>query len=82
MSGQRQRWPWVAPIIRLAQAAAGIGDLTWEFMVDHLHHWPPTFVLAFWLLGGPLEQLILFLTSGRVQINIRPPDKDKDEGDD
>jgi hypothetical protein len=46
----------------------GSGVLVWELQVDRLHHWPPTFVLAVWLLGGPVEQLVRFFTDGRIQI--------------
>jgi hypothetical protein len=41
-------------------------------------------ILAFWLLGGPIEEMIRFFTGGRIQINVRhdEPDnpKKKEEG--
>lgn len=60
----------------------GTGVLGWELGVDHLRHWPPTFILAVWLLGGPVAQVITFLTSGRIQIVVREPEKDENDDED
>lgn len=60
----------------------GAGLLAWELGVDQLRHWPPIFVFAFWLLGGPIEEIVRFVTSGRIQINVRDSGKDEPPGKD
>lgn len=67
-----------APWLTKLRATLGAGAFAWELGVDHMHHWPAVFVVCFWLLGGPVEQLIQFFTSGRIQINVRRKD-DEDE---
>lgn len=54
------------------RAALGVAMIGWELGVNNLKTWPPIFVLAVWLLGGPVEELIRFLTAGRLQINVKP----------
>jgi hypothetical protein len=61
-------------VLRL-RALLGAAVVGWELAVDRLHHWPPTLILAFWLLGGPIEELVRFFTGGRIQINVRPDDE-------
>lgn len=55
----------------------GSGVLAWELAADNLRHWPPTFVLAVWLLGGPIEEIIRFLTAGRLQITMKSSEDEK-----
>jgi hypothetical protein len=57
----------------------GSGVLGWELVADKLRHWPPTFVLAVWLLGGPIEQLVQFFTAGRLQITMRQREDDESQ---
>lgn len=73
-----------APWLTKLRALLGAGALSWEFGVDRLNHWPAVFVIVFWLLGGPVESLIKFLTAGRLEINVRkdPEPEEKDEGPD
>lgn len=52
------------------RALSGSGTLLWELIADHGHQWF-VFIIAIWLLGGPLEQLITFLTAGRLNIEVR-----------
>jgi hypothetical protein len=59
------------------RALLGAGILGWELPVEHAQQWW-TLVLAAWLLGAPLEELIRFLTAGRLQINVKS-EKDKDD---
>lgn len=65
-------------LVRL-RALLGAAVVGWELAVDHLQHWPPTLILAFWLLGGPIEEMVRFFTGGRLQINVRPGHDDEDE---
>lgn len=62
-------------VLRL-RALLGSAVVGWELGVDRLQHWPPTLILAFWLLGGPIEEMIRLFTAGRLQINVRPDDTD------
>lgn len=68
-------------LVRL-RALLGSAVVAWELGVDHLQHWPPTLILAFWLLGGPVEELIRFLTAGRLQINVKQGAEAKDDSPD
>lgn len=52
------------------RALLGSMALLWELIADHGHQWF-VFVICLWLLGGPLEQLITFLTAGRLRIEIK-----------
>lgn len=82
MNEQPPRPRWLLAFITVTRAGVGIGDLSWEFVVDRLHHWPPTFVLAAWLLGAPIEELVRFFTQGRLQINVKrgeEPDEDPEK---
>lgn len=65
-------------VLRL-RALLGSAVVGWELGADHLRHWPPTLILAFWLLGGPLEEMIRFFTGGRLQINVHQDDEKKTE---
>jgi|HubBroStandDraft_6_1064221.scaffolds.fasta_scaffold1394509_2 hypothetical protein len=60
------------------RALVGTGVLAWELGAEQGKQWW-IFVLVVWLMGGPIEELIRFLTAGRLQIDI---DRDKDEDDD
>lgn len=74
MSNDRWQVVW-----RMAVGTAALG---WELQVDSLKHWP-LLIPVFWLLGAPLELLIRFFTSGRLQINVRreeEKDDDQDQG--
>lgn len=62
-------------VLRL-RALLGSAVVGWELGVDRLQHWPPTLILAFWLLGGPIEEMIRFFTGGRLQINVHRDDSD------
>lgn len=64
-------------VLRL-RALLGSAVVGWELGVDHLQHWPPTLIMAFWLMGGPIEEMIRFFTGGRLQINVHR-DNDPDE---
>lgn len=72
---------WLQGFRALVMTILGAGDLIWEFGVDRLHHWAPSFILALWLLGGPIDQLVTLLTSGRIQINVRPKPPDESESE-
>lgn len=65
--------PWLTKL----RALLGSGTLAWELAADHLHHWP-LLVLVFWLLGGPVEVFVRFLTSGRLEINVKRDPEDED----
>ena len=54
----------------------GTGAFAWEVVWDkHERLW--VVVMAIWLLGAPIEDLIRLLTEGRVQIRVPR----KEEGD-
>lgn len=57
------------------KALLGAGAFAWEVGVDQHDRWW-IIVLSFWLLGGPIEELIRFLTAGRLAITVK---RDKDE---
>lgn len=60
------------------RALVGTAILGWELPVEHARQWW-TLVLAAWLLGAPIEELVRLLTAGRLQINVKR-DKDEDDG--
>lgn len=52
----------------------GTGAFAWEVVWDkHERLW--VIVMAIWLLGAPIEDLVRLLTSGRVQIRV-PAEKE------
>lgn len=67
--------PWLTKLRALLGAAA----FAWELGVDHLNHWPAVFVIVFWLLGGPVEEIVKFFTAGRIQISVRDKDEENDD---
>ena len=56
----------------------GTGAFAWEVVWDkHERLW--VVVIAIWLLGAPIEDLIKLLTSGRIQIRIPRADDEKED---
>ena len=56
----------------------GTGVLTWELAFDH-HDKLWAIVIAIWLLGAPIEELVAFLTHGKIQIEHHTTDPRRGE---
>ena len=64
--------PWLTRLRFLLGSAA----FAWEVAADHHDRWW-IIVISLWLLGGPIEEIVRFLTAGRLQVSV----KQNEEGD-
>jgi hypothetical protein len=55
------------------RALLGSTAFMWDVIAGGGRLW--VIVASLWLLGGPIEQILYFLTSGRIAISVQqPPD--------
>lgn len=64
--------PWLTRL----RFALGSAAFAWEVAVDRHDRWW-IIVVSLWLLGGPIEEIVRFLTAGRLQINMRRNEDDE-----